>query len=121
MIEIRNAGQQLAGTNYWTLPHAARGLCYLTANAGALRLLVPDAAPGYLAEMRTAKRVLIEDSMSAPGQCYDLVFDDGTASPFCVALDRRQCDRPLTAGRDVPLLVYTPAGLQLQLLAEIRL
>lgn len=44
MITIANDGQRLVETNYWTLPHAQRGLCYLTANAGALRLLVPVAA-----------------------------------------------------------------------------
>lgn len=119
MITIANDGQRLVETNYWTLPHAQRGLCYLTANAGALRLLVPVAAAQYLAEMRTGKSVTIEPSMQNP-RCIDIVFEDGTDAPFFLALDKQQCDRAVTPGRAVPFIVYTEAGEQMRRAATIK-
>lgn len=120
MITIRNDGQALVATNYWDSEHAARGLCYLSANAGALRLLVPSAAGDMLADMRTGKRVTIEPSAHAAG-LIDIVFDDGTDAPFALAIDPQQIDRPLASGRGVPFTVWTRAGLQLSLTAEVRL
>ena len=44
-------------------------------NAGALRLLVPAAALGMLAEMRTGQRVTIERSLhSGAAGCVDIVL-----------------------------------------------
>ena len=51
---IRNAGADIAETDYWHTEHASVGLCYLSGNAGVWRLLVPEAAEGSLAEMRTS-------------------------------------------------------------------
>lgn len=122
MITITNNGQALTGTNYWETDHAAVGMLYLSGNAGALRLLVPEAAEGLLAEMRTGKRVTIEASVHLPGgQCVDLVFEDGTAAPFSVALDRRQIDRPLQCAADIPFTVWTEGGgMVLALTADVR-
>ncbi len=121
MIEIRNDGPRLVFTNYWHTEHARRGLCYLSGNAGALRLLVPRAAADMLPEMRTGKSLLIEDSMSAPGAAYDLVFEDGSSSPFCLLLDRRQVDPPLSASTARPFVVITEDGPVLELTAKINL
>ena len=41
-----------------TTPHAARGLVYLSGNAGAWRLLVPPAAAAMLPEMQPGRAVL---------------------------------------------------------------
>jgi hypothetical protein len=119
MLTITNDGQAIASTNYWGLPHAARGLMYLSINGGAARLLVPAAAALQLAEMRTGKCVTIEASISQPG-CLDLVFEDGSQSPFFVAIDRRQIDRALEPGRTMPLIIYTQAGEQMRLQAKVR-
>ena len=122
MIKIANNGQDLASTDYWETEHASAGLLYLSANAGALRLLVPEAAEGLLAEMRTGKRVTIKPSMHMPGgQCVDLVFEDDTDSPFSVAVDRKQIDRPLQRGAGLPFTVWTEGGGKvLALVADIR-
>ena len=124
MISILNAGARLVSTDYWLTEHAKAGLVYLTGNAGALRLLVPAAALGMLAEMRTGQRVTIERSLhSGAAGCVDIVFEDGSNSPFSVAVDTRQMDRALTAGAAVPFLVYTEdegaAVLALELAATI--
>ena len=118
MLTITNHGQVLTSTNYWDSPHAQAGLLYLSGNAGALRLLVPGPSEGMLAEMRTGTAVTIEPSSNAQG-CYDVIFEDGSSTPFFVGLDRRQMDRKMESGRDVPLIVYTRAGEQLRLLATI--
>lgn len=67
-------------TDYWDTEHANAGLCYLSGNAGTWRLLVPEAAEGSLAEMRTGTRATIEPSLHLPGRCWDVVFDDGSDS-----------------------------------------
>jgi len=108
LITVANNGPNIASTNYWQTEHAARGLCYLTANAGVLRLLVPDAAASMLAEMRTGRSVTIEPSISASG-AVDIVFEDGTDTPFALTLDRRQSDRAITHGR-CKFTVWTQSG-----------
>ncbi len=119
MISIRNNGQELVYTDYWLAEHAKAGFCYLSANAGALRLLVPEAAEGFLDEMRTGNAVTIENSISNPNKCVDLVFEDGSTTPFSLSLDREQIDRLLTLGDGVPFTVWTERGKQLSLSATI--
>jgi hypothetical protein len=118
MITITNDGPLIASTDYWDTEHASAGLCYLSGNAGAWRLLVPEAAEGSLADMRTGRRARIEPSIVERG-CVDIVFDDGSGSPFAVTLDRRQIDRALERGSR-PLTVWTERGLQLTLTAEVK-
>ncbi|GAP37880.1 hypothetical protein ABXN37_22410 [Piscinibacter sakaiensis] len=117
-IKIQNDGPELRATNYWDSEQAAAGLCYLTANAGTWRLLVPEAAEGALEEMRTGRSAIIEPSIHLPGRCWDVVFDDGSDSPFSIAVDRRQVDRPMIAGH-CRLAVWTARGKQLDLACEV--
>lgn len=46
MITISNDGQKIVSTNYWDTEHAKRGFLYLSWNAGAGRLLLPDTNQG---------------------------------------------------------------------------
>lgn len=111
MITIGNNGPLLVETNYWESEWASRGVVYMTANAGAWRMLVPSASHEHLAEMRTGTSVTIEPSINVPGN-MDVVFEDGTPSPFCVSMSLEQFDRPVAAGV-CKFLVYSPDGLQL--------
>ena len=121
MLEIVNNGQALVSTNYWQTEHANVGLLYVTINAGAIRLLVPEAAEGFLAEMGTAGSVTIERSIRAEAKgCVDIVFEDGTDSPFSVAIDERQIDRALGRGWEAPFTIWTQRGLQAEFLAVIK-
>lgn len=113
MITITNAGPNITSTNYWDSEHANAGLCYLSGNAGTWRLLVPEAAEGLLAEMRTGRRATIEPSVQASG-CWDVVFEDGSDTPFSIAIDKRQTDRAMQPG-PCQLAVWTQRGKQLQL------
>lgn len=105
-FSVENNGPELLRTDYWTTSHAQKGLCYLSGNAGVLRLLVPSAQDANLAEMKTATRVTIERSMLDPDRAFDIVFEDGTPSPFFLSLDFQQKDRKLTPGR-TRLVVYS--------------
>lgn len=118
MIEIQNDGTRIRSTNYWSTEHAMAGLCYLSGNAGDWRLLVPAAAAGMLPEMRTGVRISIEPSLQT-SECWDIVFEDGSDSPFALALDKRQVDRAMTPGR-CRLTVWTPDGLALDLPCDVR-
>ena len=42
LITIENNGPGILSTNYWGTPHAEKGYCYLSINAGAFRLLGPQ-------------------------------------------------------------------------------
>ena len=113
-----NAGQHLGDTNYWKSEHAKRGLCLVSANAGALRLLVPKAAEHFLPEMRTGASVTIEPSISSAGN-IDLVFEDGTHSPFFLAISPSMFDRHLQEGRNIPFSVWTEDGMVMQIPCKV--
>lgn len=118
MITIENNGPDIRATNYWYTRQAAAGLCYLSGNAGAWRLLVPEVTEDMLSEMRTGQRATIEPSIQAAG-CWDVVFEDGTDSPFALAIDRRQLDRAMDPGR-CRLTVWTRRGKVLDLDCDVR-
>lgn len=93
---------------------------FLSGNAGAWRLLVPDAQLHMLAEMRTGRSVTIERAIrGTPGKCVDIVFEDDSTAPFCITLDKRQTDRGLTPGEAV-MLIYTRAGLQMEIPCVVK-
>ncbi|MGP9633771.1 hypothetical protein ACT3R7_11960 [Halomonas sp. AOP43-A1-21] len=119
MINIANNGEDIASTNYWQSPHAAKGLLYLSGNAKVWRLLLPASAEGaMLPEMRTGKRGVIEQSIQLQG-CWDIVFEDGTDSPYAVSLDKKQVDRAVESGK-CHLAVWTEGGKVLELPCTVR-
>lgn len=120
MIKIQNDGARITATDYWHTDHAAQGLCYMSGNAGAWRLLVPDMAETLLPEMLTGKSAYIEPSISMPGRAYDIVFDDGKESPFALTIDRRQIDRAVTPGPSRLTIWTRLGGCVLDLACETR-
>ena len=108
-FKIVNNGSLIVRTDYWDSEQASAGLCYLSGNAGDWRLLVPEAAEGLLSEMKTGRSVLIEKSVHAPGICWDVVFEDGTETPFSIAIDKKQVDRGMSSGQ-CRLTVWTQGG-----------
>ncbi len=89
LISNGNNGSEIASTDYWDSDYAKKGLMYASANSGVLRLLVPANQEHALSEMRTGEKVTVEKSIVQRG-ALDFVFEDGTKSPFCVTMDRRQ-------------------------------
>jgi hypothetical protein len=96
MIHIANDGPRILDTDYWTTPHAARGACYLSINAGAFRLLVPPALASAIGEMVTAKTVVVSRGPwpeQHKDEAIEVLFDDGTSSPYAIHIGAEQVDR----------------------------
>lgn len=59
MVYIENDGQAIAGTDYWESEMNARGLIAISMNAGAFRILVPDSMAPQVADMQTARDIVV--------------------------------------------------------------
>lgn len=125
LIIENNPDGTIAQTNYWQSEYNSRGLAYLSRHSLGLRLLIPSAvAAAWLAEIKTGRRAVIEPPVRAGFPNHiDIVFDDGTANPFSLCIDKTaQLDSQLRSG-NTRLLVYTDDGLSspLELPCEIKL
>lgn len=118
LISIGNAGPEIASTDYWDSDQARKGLMHVSPNAGVLRLLVPQKWERILPDMRTGKRVTVENSIVRRG-AVDIVFEDGTQSPFFVSLDRRQFSGIPKRGT-WGFSVWTQNGKQIELACQVE-
>lgn len=118
MILIRNKGQALEHTDYWQTEHAERGFLYLTWNAGCARVLVPDAAKPMLREMKGAREVIISRGPwvdQGNRDALELLWEDGSDTPFAVQLVAEQCDRLIPEtdqGGRFAVAVWTRGGIK---------
>lgn len=123
LITISNNGPELLETNYWDLDHAKKGFLYLSWNAGAARLLVPDSMISQIDEMRTGKYVIVSRGKFQGREALELLFEDNSDSPYCVHLVTEQTDRLLPdtdQGSGFIVSVWTRSGKQLQLPGKYR-
>jgi hypothetical protein len=124
MIIIANKGQAIESTNFYDSEHAAAGFFFLSWNAGAARLLVPDAQKPALREMKTGKFVVISRGPFETGKdMLELMFEDHSDSPFCLHIGVDQCDRliPETEqGGGFLVSVWTKGGMKLCLPGKYR-
>lgn len=118
LISIGNVGPEIASTNYWESDQAQKGLMHVSPNAGVLRLLVPQKWESVLSDMRTGKKVTVENSIVRKG-AVDVVFEDGTQSPFFVSLDRRQFSGIPKRGA-WGFSVWTQEGKQIELTCQVK-
>lgn len=104
IIQIQNNETEIVSTNYWQTENAQRGLFYLSINAGTFRLLVPSIQESAIAEMATAKEVIISRGPWPDHGKYDaleILFEDNSDSPFVIQILPEQADRlPLDSDRD---------------------
>ncbi|MBW7903130.1 MAG: hypothetical protein H3C26_16755 [Rhodocyclaceae bacterium] len=126
MLTIKNAGQRIVETNYWDSEHARRGYCYLSWNAGAARLLLPDALKGELREMNGAHCVIVSRGPwheQGGREALELLFEDGSDNPYCLHLVAEQTDRLLpedNQGGGFVITVWTRGGEKLRLPGKYR-
>ena len=95
---IANNGADITQTNFWETPLNARGLFYVSVNAGTFRVLVPAQHSLAVAEMQTAQFVTV----TRYWDMVEIIFDDRSRSPYTLQLDIRQFDRlplPTDSGR----------------------
>lgn len=117
ILMVRNEGADIVDTNYWSHAFNERGEFFLSTNAGAIRLLMPTSQRAALAEMRTGNMVVLTRGRYHPnrpddpeqGDGVELLFDDGSETPFALFIGAHQIDR-LWPGewdtREVPFVVY---------------
>lgn len=95
-LVVINRGQEIRETNYWDSIPARAGYFYLSWNAGAGRLLVPDCHRDLLAEMNSAKYVIVSRGPwpeQGGREGLEVLFEDGSDTPFVLQLVSEQCDR----------------------------
>jgi len=120
-LTISNNGQQIVKTNYFTSEHAIMGLFYLSINAGAARLLVPDAAEHWLHDILSSDYAILTRGPRDGEPGYELLFEDNSDEPFMFHMSSASFDRLLPesdAGIDLPLLIYVDGGGTPLLLAQ---
>jgi hypothetical protein len=142
LLRIDNDGETIAFTNYFDTAHAQAGLVFLSWNAGAARLLVPDnLAPIIVPDLRDVREVFITrgrfngefgytdftfsaDARTPHGrEAIEVIFDDGSDAPKATIIESAQCDRLLLESSQekiYPFLVVTRSGEQLRLSCRHR-
>lgn len=125
-LTIENRGQAIVRTNYWDSEPARAGFVYLSWNAGAGRLLLPDAVKDHLREMRSARYVIVSRGPwleQGAREALELLFEDGSDEPYVVTLVAEQCDRLLPdsdQGGGFAITVWTRGGEKLRLPGKYR-
>lgn len=112
-IVIKNDGQLIVDTNYWELENAAKGLYYLSWNARAARLLVPDLQMSSIKEMKDAEYVIVSRGTYQGRDALELLFEDHTDSPFSITIVTEQTDRlipDVEQGSGFDFLIWTQLG-----------
>lgn len=111
-IRVQNAGPDIVATNYWETDLPGRGLVYVSVNARCFRILMPDEFP--LDDLRLARMVVVSRGpwpSEALPDAVEILFDDGTASPFALHVSPGQIDRlppPADSGRaDLTRAIWT--------------
>jgi len=96
IIAIENDGQNIKNTNYFESPAAKEGYVFLTINAGAFRLLVPDnIAAKLVGEIATANEVIVSRGrwVAQNGiDAFEIMFEDNSDSPYCFHISAKQAD-----------------------------
>lgn len=113
MFTIANNRQLVMSTSFWDSEHARQGSFFLSGNAGAWRLLVPDALLDILPECATAKWVEFHKVQLGQHPGWRLVFDDRSEAPFCLDTTAAMVvPSPVPTRQKRPLLIHTRSGLQ---------
>lgn len=107
---------RLKSTNYWQTPLACQGGFLLSQNHKAFQLLVPAAlVREFRRELRGTREVIVSRGpwpQAGVSDAIELLFEDGSQSPFSVALQLEQCTAVPPAsdsGRsDLRCIVYGP-------------
>ena len=132
LIRIDNDGPDIVATDYWATPNAQQGYFYLSINAGAFRLLIPDVRAAEIADWASAREVIVSRGpwpQAVRTDALELLFEDGTDSPYAIHMGLEQIDR-LPLPRDVDregdpprwiFSAWTPAGRALVLPCRYRI
>ena len=121
---IKNDGQKILKTSYFSSALASAGLFYCSINAGAIRVLIPSKQATNIQDaFKTTHSFEIERGLpNYPGvKGITIFFIDGTSNPFCLQLDAHSMDRlpsPSDYGRTVPISFWIEQAGKLQVIKE---
>ena len=113
IITCANDDERLVESNYWDSEPARRGLFYVSINAGAFRLLVPQSEEHLVCEIRTGRHAVITSGFHRLElrNMYEIMFEDDTDTPFALWLCHGQFERVFSiadaAGEDRHMIIYT--------------
>ncbi len=93
IIHIRNNGQMIDATNYWTSSLARSDKVFFSVNERCVRLLLP--ASEFLDDGVFAKTqyVIISRGIIRGMDAYEVLFEDGSNTPFAIHTLATQWDR----------------------------
>ena len=118
MLTISNRGQAIVSTNYWDSEQARAGYCYLSWNAGAGRVLIPDSAKDMLRELKGAREVIVSRGPwtdQGGREALELLWEDDSDAPFSLHIVAEQTDRLLPdtdQGGGFVVTAWTRGGLK---------
>lgn len=111
-FRVETKGQDIVATTYWSPPKARAGCMYLSFEAGAVRVLVPDAPRNLLGELPPVGTPITLQLAQWQGQnMWRVSLFDGSRDPYVLDIDRGEADHSFMAayaGRTVPLIWYLP-------------
>ncbi len=122
MFVFENKGQALAGTNFWDSDHARAGYFFLSWNAGAARLLVPDSQKSVIREMKS-RYVIISRGRYEDREALEVLFEDGTDTPYSMLIGAEMTDRLIPEadqGGGLVVTIWTRGGMKLRLPGKYR-
>lgn len=94
---IKNKGKEILDTNYFDSELNINDKFYVSINAGAFRLLVPDKHVNEIKrELELAKEITITRKMFHKGngiQGFEILIDDNSDYPFYLQLSENAFDR----------------------------
>jgi len=115
---IQNDGQRIVTSDYWQSQHSRDGYVYLSPNAGAWRLLVPENWQ-HLKEIKGAKGVALTRGRYQGLNCIEILFDDESDSPFALWIGLNMVERiPTTT--DLTLRQFYVYGPNAEILASFN-
>ena len=112
-MNIEFVGMDDPTLNYWQSWYPKCRLFFLQWQDGVGELMVPDACFNSIAEMATAKHVLLDITPEDEGVVFTLWFDDGTKTPFYLYIDQDGMGgRFTTECKNMKLHVHSRHGLE---------
>ena len=81
----------LTDTDYWDSELCKNGFYYMAFNNGVYSLLIPEAKTVILDEIRQSHAVVItKGSYRGKPNCFEIMFDDSSETPFMMILESEQ-------------------------------
>jgi len=123
LLMIGNKGQAISDTNFWGSDNCKKGLFFLSWNAGAGRLLIPDVHRSSIKDMKSAAYVIVSRGKLEGRDALELLFEDHSDAPFSIHIGGEQTDRMIPdseQGGGFVITGWTKGGMKFRLPGKYR-